>query len=149
MIELTENITFLPYGRADAVDLALGFVLIDKWPETFGFPPKPLALGIDQDILAALSPPHLPAVLRPLSRRQLAETLSRVLGKMANRPIYVKMCQLGEPRISLHGQELGWVTKDEADFCQDKFTQAFRRKLATGAGHAEMVDWMRSGDCRV
>jgi hypothetical protein len=44
---------------------------------------------------------------------------------------------------------LGYITKDEEEFCQAKFQKAFSKKLMTGATDHEMRTWMRMGDCRV
>jgi hypothetical protein len=113
MIDLS-NLTILPYGRLENINLAVSFTITDRWPEAFTFPPKPLALGISEHVIECLAlPAFRPAVLRPLSQARLAEAVRIVVGSWCNVPLYVAACKFGEPRIGLHGIPLGYVTKDE------------------------------------
>jgi sRNA-binding protein len=149
MIELTDNVVILPFGPPQDINVAVSLAIIERWPKAFGFPPKPLAIGISEHIIECLTPEKSrPAALRPITQQRLAEAVRTFVGAWCNAPIYVQSCKFGEARLGLHGVPLGWVTKDDEEFCAAKFQRAFRKQLATGANDAQMVEWVRNGDCR-
>jgi ProQ/FINO family len=87
--------------RRDAALLAL---LCDKWPAAFALYQhrrRPLAIGIDKDILAALS------------GTVSSSALSRVLRSYTSNAVYRSHLFSGAARFDLNGEPAGEVTPDQ------------------------------------
>lgn len=98
--------------------------LIERWPELFCHPPRPLAIGVYDDLRAQLDP------------EEGHSWLKRGIYNWCNRWIYKKALAEGGPRYNLSG-ESGEVTEEEQAFARQcmeerkqlKEAEKERRKL--------------------
>jgi sRNA-binding protein len=81
--------------------------LAKLWPHAFCYPPRPLQIGIFEEIMA---------------RADIgADALSAALERWVSAPAYLLRCSWpGIPRYGLDGSPVGCVTKTEAEWMLQK-----------------------------
>jgi sRNA-binding protein len=141
-----DNLIFL--ARGDGITAAVGIHLVDRFPNTFTYPPRPLAIGIRDMLMFTLMGDRArlrTAGLHRVTYDQLAEALHVILTELTAHPMYLAAQRAGRPRWGLHGP-LGEVTEDEAAFARDRFRESFRRDLPFIPSDEQVNAWLRMGE---
>jgi hypothetical protein len=138
--------TVIPYRPSDDILIAVADEICARWPDTFTFPPKPIAVGLGPVILAALSttPPNEPP-WQNMSYTTLELAVGCVLEAWCSNPRYLARTRAGASRIGLNGEQLGKVLKDEQDWARAKFRAAFCAMPMLAPTPAQVQDWLASG----
>jgi sRNA-binding protein len=126
---------------------AVGIHLVDQFPDTFTYPPRPLAVGIRDMLMAAPLSDRArlrTAGLHRLTYDQIAGALYTILTKLTSHPMYLASQKAGRPRWGLH-RPLGEVTEDEAAYAKEQFRESFRR-LPLIPSDAQVRAWVMYGD---
>jgi len=93
------------------------------YPNCFSQTPKPLAIGIDKEIIAEEA--------KKSEEEQITQkVLRRFLGKYTRSVAYKEAMQLGSARINLQGEEVDKVTPEHAEIAR-KSLEEWRNKRAT------------------
>ena len=92
------------------------------YPNCFSQTPKPLAIGIDKEIIAE-------EVKNPEEEQISQKVLRRFLGKYTRSVAYKEAMQSGSARINLQGEEVDKVTPEHAEIAR-KSLEEWRNKRA-------------------
>ena len=83
------------------------------YPKCFTSNPKPLAIGLDKEIMANEE-------LKPEDERINKTSIKRFLGAYTSKYKYLQSCILGAARIDLEGNEVGVLNQEAVDFAKEK-----------------------------
>lgn len=83
------------------------------YPKCFTANPKPLAIGLDKEIIANES-------LKPEVERISKTSIKRFLGAYTSKYKYLQNCTLGAARIDLEGNEVGLLDQEAVEFAKEK-----------------------------
>jgi hypothetical protein len=136
----------IPFRPSDDILLAVCDEICARWPDTFCFPPRPIAVGLGPVILAALSttPPWVPP-WTTMNYQTLEQAVECVLEAWTSQPRYWAVTKAGNPRIGLSGEPLGKVVREEADWAHDKFRAAFKAMPMIAPTPAQVQAWLNTG----
>ena len=82
-------------------------------PKCFTANPKPLAIGLDKEIIANEE-------LKPEAERVSKTSIKQFLGAYNSKYKYLQSCTLGAARIDLEGNEVGVLDQEAVDFAKEK-----------------------------
>jgi len=83
------------------------------YPKCFTANPKPLAIGLDKEIIANEE-------LKPEAERMSKTSIKKFLGVYTSKYKYLQSCTLGAARIDLEGNEVGVLDQEAVDFAKEK-----------------------------
>jgi sRNA-binding protein len=129
MIDLT-NLYFFPCDGQ--ITEAVAVHLVDRWPNAFTLPPRPLARGIRTMILGAFWQDNAalrPAGLHKVPHHQLVRAIGVILDKWCSNPWYLSAQRCGAARIALDGTPCGYVTESEVAFAKQRFKLGFKQAI--------------------
>jgi hypothetical protein len=139
--------TVIPYRPSEDILLAVCDEMCARWPDTFTFPPRPIAVGLGPVILAALA--STPPWVEPwttMSYQTLEMAVDCVLDAWCSNPRYLALTTtVGRPRVGLSGEALGRVVKDEADWARAKFRAAFCAMPMLAPTRLQVQEWLDTG----
>jgi ProP effector len=87
--------------------------LSSLYPKCFTSNPKPIAIGLDEIIVANEE-------LKPEAERISKTSIRRFLGAYTSKYKYLQNCTLGAARIDLEGNEVGVLDQETVDFAKEK-----------------------------
>ena len=83
------------------------------YPKCFTANPKPLAIGLDKEIIANEE-------LKPEVERISKTSIKKFLGVYTSKYKYLQSCTLGAARIDLEGNEVAVFDQEAVDFAKEK-----------------------------
>jgi sRNA-binding protein len=134
--------TVIPYRPPIELAEAVADEMVERWPDIFAWPPRPLAVGLGPVILAALAttPPHGPP-WTTMTYQTLEQAVCCVLEAWTQTPLYLARTRAGAPRIGLDGSQVGKVLKDEEQWARDRFKTLLFERFPWGGPPGRLGRW--------
>jgi hypothetical protein len=135
--------TVIPFRPPFEVVAAVSDEMVDRWPELFVQPRRPIAVGLGPVIVAALAstPPHGPP-WTTMTYQTLEQAVGTVLEAWTQTPLYLALTTtVGRPRIGLQGEPLGRVVKEEAEWARNRFKVLLFEAFPLGGPWDQLQAW--------